>query len=104
MHSESTTRAPEPAAPLAGRCEHCGSPLVRLVTSYKHNRVDAVCSIGWQAPYSPDALPCGATRLDAETRLVLTDLGRRALLMAWLTEPGPTVAEVERLGSGRTAA
>ena len=68
---------------------------MRVATSYKHNRVDPVCSIRWQAPYAPDALPCGARRIDSETRFVLTALGRRALLIAWLTEPGPTVAEAE---------
>jgi hypothetical protein len=104
MHLESTTSAPEPPVPLAGRCQHCGAPLVRLVTSYKHNRVDAVCSAGWQAPYSPDALPCGARHVDAETRFALTELGRRARLIAWLTEPGPTVAEVEGLASRWPAA
>ena len=61
--------AAEPAATDDHHCVHCGAPLMRVVTSYKHNRVDPVCSIGWQAPFSPDALPCGARRIDSETRL-----------------------------------
>jgi hypothetical protein len=93
-----------PAAPNDHHCMHCGAPLMRVVTSYKHNRVDDVCSAGWGASYQPDALPCGATRIDAETRFVLTELGRRALLIAWLTEPGPSVAEVEAQAHGRPAA
>jgi hypothetical protein len=96
--------AAEPAAPDDHHCVHCGAPLMRVVTSYQHNRVDAVCSVGWNAPYAPDALPCGATRLDTETRFVLTELGRRALLTARLCEPGPSVAEVEARARARVAA
>jgi len=87
----------------AGACRHCGAPLMRAIVSMKDSRVDAVCSVGWNADYSPFALPCGApSSQDQDPRYTLTARGldalRRAEAEAWLFGPrrgrAPTTVEV----------
>jgi len=85
MHAESTAGVDH----LNTSCRHCGAPLVRVVTSYRHNLTGDVCSVGWTADHSPFALPCGAPCThDQHPRYCLTDLGldalRRAEAEAWL--------------------
>ena len=69
LESIAAPLTPANAAGPLGACPHCGAPLVRVVTSIKYLRVGDVCSAGWNAPYSPTALPCGALAL-APTRVV----------------------------------
>ncbi|MGI8492838.1 MAG: hypothetical protein ACR2NJ_08790 [Acidimicrobiales bacterium] len=89
MHHESTASS----AHQAGTCRHCGAPLMRAIVSMKDNRVDAVCSVGWNADYEPFAFPCGAPCGERQDpRYLLTDLGRRELALAWIAGHGPTVA------------
>ncbi len=57
-------------------CRHCGAPLMRVVTSFQHNLVGDVCSVGWVADYSPRAFPCGTPLPEAtETCYTLTAKG-----------------------------
>ncbi len=75
MLEESTARTAD-SDHQPGTCRHCGAPLVRVVTSYRHNIVGDVCSVGWFADYAPFARPCGApTTEDQDPRYSLTAKG-----------------------------
>jgi len=72
MHSKSTA-------------DHTATP-----TATQSDDLELVCygaGYAWLRPERP-------RRYVLPSRYVVTELGRRALLLAWLTEPGPTVAEV----------
>lgn len=85
MHSEST------AGQVAGP------------TGNSSNDLELVCYGSGYAWLRPD-VPQEPRRYVLPSRYVLTELGRRALLLAWLLEPGPTVAEVEAQARGGVAA
>jgi hypothetical protein len=94
--------SPVPTPEQPTTCRHCGAPLMRVVTSLRHNLVGDVCTVGWRADWTPDTFPCGAPRGYVELpRYVLTELGRDALAQvaaaAWLFAHTPTVAEASPL-------
>ena len=69
-------------------------------TANRSNDLELVCygaGYAWMRPERP-------RRYLLPSRYVLTELGRRALLLAWLTKRGPTVAEVVAAARQRFAA